>query len=178
MFDYSSMLKRAIEYFPIWTDIRKRHTKSIGGKAVASALNETLELEAAIQQYIDFYFLEKYKGKENEIIAFVYAAKTGLIKDFENVTLKYNEKEYIITGNIDEFYSNSNLAYYEDGSIYLQECEIKDNNIIIMQKKQYYYEKISILSHCALLYSCDQCSRHRPIKRHPSARRWSNIFQR
>ena len=135
MFDYSSMLKRAIEYFPIWTDIRKRHTKSIGGKAVASALNETLELEAAIQQYIDFYFLEKYKGKENEIIAFVYAAKTGLIKDFENVTLKYNEKEYIITGNIDEFYSNSNLAYYEDGSIYLQECEIKDNNIIIMQKK-------------------------------------------
>ena len=30
MFDYSNMLKRAIEYFPLWSDIRKRTKKSIG----------------------------------------------------------------------------------------------------------------------------------------------------
>ena len=30
MFDYSNMIKRAIQYFPIWSDIRKRNTKSIG----------------------------------------------------------------------------------------------------------------------------------------------------
>lgn len=139
MFDYSSMLKRAIEYFPIWTDIRKRHTKSIGGKAVTSALSETLELEAAIQQYIDFYFLEKYRGKENEVIAFVYAAKTGLIKDFEEITLKYNDKEYVLTGNIDEFYSNSKLAYYEDGTIYLQEHEVNDNKKVTLDMDSHTY---------------------------------------
>ena len=59
MFDYSNMLKRAIEYFPLWSDIRKRTTKSIGGQLVDSALKETLELESAINEYKDFYFLNK-----------------------------------------------------------------------------------------------------------------------
>ena len=59
MFDYSNMLKRAIEFFPIWSDIRKRSSKSIGGMLINSALDETLELEKAIQQYKDFYFLNK-----------------------------------------------------------------------------------------------------------------------
>ena len=61
MFDYSNMLKRAIEFFPIWSDIRKRGSKSIGGMLVKSALDETLELEQAIQEYKDFYFLNKYQ---------------------------------------------------------------------------------------------------------------------
>lgn len=42
MFDYSNMIKRAIQYFPIWSDIRKRNTKSIGGQLINSALEETL----------------------------------------------------------------------------------------------------------------------------------------
>ena len=66
MFDYSNMIKRAIEFFPIWSDIRKRGTKSIGGMVVNSALEETLELETAIQAYKDFYFLDKYQDKEND----------------------------------------------------------------------------------------------------------------
>lgn len=127
MFDYSSMLKRAIEYFPVWTDIRKRYTKSIGGKVIDSALKETLELKSALQQYIDFYFLEKYNGKENEIIAFVYAANTGKIEDIHEITVMYNDKEYAITIDIDEFYKDANCCYYEDGMIYLQEQEKIDN---------------------------------------------------
>ena len=127
MFDYSSMLKRAIEYFPVWTDIRKRYKKSIGGKVIDSALKETLELESALQDYIDFYFLEKYNGKENEVIAFVYGANTGKIENPFEIDVTYNDKLYVMTTDIDQFYKDSDLCYYEDGVIYIQEKEIKND---------------------------------------------------
>lgn len=127
MFDYSSMLKRAVEYFPIWTDIRKRYTKSIGGKVIDSALKETLELKSALQDYIDFYFLEKYEGKEDEVIAFVYAVNTGKIEDPFEIEVEYNNKIYVITTDIDQFYKDASLCYYEDGVLYLQESEKIDN---------------------------------------------------
>ena len=60
MFDYKNMLKRAIEFFPTWSDIRKRTKSSIGGQLLDSALKETLELESSINEYKDFYFLNKY----------------------------------------------------------------------------------------------------------------------
>ena len=119
MFDYSNMIKRAIEFFPIWSDIRKRSTKSIGGMLVNSALEQTLELEEAIQAYKDFYFLDKYQDKEEEVLAYVYAANIGMIEDFNNFIAIYNNKEYILTLNIDEFYNNEELCYYENGLIYI-----------------------------------------------------------
>lgn len=135
MFDYSSMIKRAIEFFPIWSDIRKRSTKSIGGKLVNSALEETLELEKAIQAYKDFYFLDKYQDKEEDILAYVYAANIGILEDLDNVTVYYNDKEYLLTLNIDEFYKNTELSYYENGLIYIHECnynpDIQDIKISI-----------------------------------------------
>lgn len=135
MFDYSSMIKRAIEFFPIWSDIRKRSTKSIGGKLVNSALEETLELEKAIQAYKDFYFLDKYQDKEEDILAYVYAANIGILEDLDNTTVYYNDKEYLLTLDIDEFYKNTELSYYENGLIYIHECnynpDIQDIKISI-----------------------------------------------
>lgn len=141
MFDYSNMIKRAIEFFPIWSDIRKRGTKSIGGMVVNSALEETLELEKAIQAYKDFYFLDKYQDKEEEVIAYVYAAKVGTLEDLDNTSIIYNNQEYFITLDIDEFYSNETLAYYENGLIYIQEVLYNKNNInsIILSIDDYKY---------------------------------------
>lgn len=141
MFDYSNMIKRAIEFFPIWSDIRKRGTKSIGGMVVNSALEETLELEKAIQAYKDFYFLDKYQDKEEEIIAYVYAANVGTLEDLDNTSIIYNNQEYFITLDIDEFYSNETLAYYENGLIYIQEVLYNKNNInsIILSIDDYKY---------------------------------------
>lgn len=141
MFDYSNMIKRAIEFFPIWSDIRKRGTKSIGGMVVNSALEETLELEKAIQAYKDFYFLDKYQDKEEEVIAYVYAANVGTLEDLENTSIIYNDQEYFITLDIDEFYSNETLAYYENGLIYIQEALYNKNNInsIILSIDDYKY---------------------------------------
>ena len=141
MFDYSNMIKRAIEFFPIWSDIRKRGTKSIGGMVVNSALEETLELEKAIQAYKDFYFLDKYQDKEEEVIAYVYAANVGTLEDLDNTSIIYNNQEYFITLDIDEFYSNETLAYYENGLIYIQEALYNKNNInsIILSIDDYKY---------------------------------------
>ena len=141
MFDYSNMIKRAIEFFPIWSDIRKRGTKSIGGMVVNSALEETLELEKAIQAYKDFYFLDKYQDKEEEVIAYVYAANVGTLEDLDNTSIIYNDQEYFITLDIDEFYSNETLAYYENGLIYIQEALYNKNNInsIILSVDDYKY---------------------------------------
>lgn len=141
MFDYSNMIKRAIEFFPIWSDIRKRGTKSIGGMVVNSALEETLELEKAIQAYKDFYFLDKYQDKEEEVIAYVYAANVGTLEDLDNTSIIYNDQEYFITLDIDEFYSNETLAYYENGLIYIQEALYNKNNInsIILSIDNYKY---------------------------------------
>ena len=141
MFDYSNMIKRAIEFFPVWSDIRKRGPKSIGGMVVNSALEETLELEKAIQAYKDFYFLDKYQDKEEEVIAYVYAANVGTLEDLDNTSIIYNDQEYFITLDIDEFYSNETLAYYENGLIYIQEALYNKNNInsIILSIDDYKY---------------------------------------
>ena len=69
MFDYTNMFKRAIKYFPLWSDIRKRTKKSIGGQLIDSSLKETLEIDSAINEYKDFYFLDKYDGIEDTILA-------------------------------------------------------------------------------------------------------------
>ncbi|MDY5997095.1 MAG: hypothetical protein SPJ09_00925 [Erysipelotrichaceae bacterium] len=135
MFDYSNMLKRAIEFFPIWSDIRKRGSKSIGGMLVKSALDETLELEQAIQEYKDFYFLNKYQNKEDDIITYVYSANISLLEDLNDVSVIYNNEQLILTLDIDDFYNNKNLSYYENGLIYIHEDkytpEVKQIRIII-----------------------------------------------
>lgn len=143
MFDYSNMLKRAIEFFPIWSDIRKRSSKSIGGMLINSALDETLELEKAIQQYKDFYFLNKYQDKEEDVVAYVYAANISLLDDLEDVSVIYDNNELLLTLNIEEFYKNNNLSYYENGLIYIHEnqynSEVKNINVIIDEHSYSYH---------------------------------------
>ncbi len=138
MFDYSNMLKRALEYFPLWSDIRKRNTKSIGGKMMNSALNETLELDSAINDYKKYYFLNTYDEKEDEVIAFVYAAKIGELDELANVNIIYNNKYYHLTTDIQEFYDNDQYVYYEQGLLYIKALE-KDLNSIEVNINEYKY---------------------------------------
>ena len=139
MFDYSKMIKRAIEYFPLWSDIRKRSNKSIGGQLIDSALNETLEIESAINEYKDFYFLTKYNGKEDDIVAFVYAANIGIINNTSALEIIYNEKPYSLTLDINEFYNNTDLIYYENGLIYVKEELVKEDKTLTVVIKEYRY---------------------------------------
>ena len=146
MFDYSNMLKRAIEYFPLWSDIRKRTTKSIGGQLVDSALKETLELESAINEYKDFYFLNKYDGKEDEVLSYAYSAAIGNLEDVNNIEVIYNDEYYTLTLDIKEFYNNDKLSYYENGIIYIKEL-INNNTSLKVEIDDYSYTYILSKTH-------------------------------
>ena len=132
MFDYDSMIKRAVKFFPTWSDIRKRHTKSNGGKLLSSITEESVDIEQAIQEYIDYYFLTKYEGKEQDIMAFAYRTSIGRINNAKDLKIKYNNKEYSVTTNINQFNNNTNPFYYENGYIYMR-YELYTEPIITVQ---------------------------------------------
>ena len=44
MFDYNKMIKRAIEFFPRWSDIRKRYRTSNGGNLIGTVLDESIKI--------------------------------------------------------------------------------------------------------------------------------------
>lgn len=120
MFDYSKMLKRAIEFFPQWSDIRKRYKTSVGGRFLSSTLEESLKTEEAIQEYIDFYFLYNYIGHEDEVMAFVYMANVGKIDDISNIKVFYNNEWYFFEDKLSRFEKENRYVFYEDGKIYLK----------------------------------------------------------
>lgn len=136
MFDYNSMIQRAIEFFPTWSDIRKRYKTSAGGKLLSSTIEEICELEGAIEEYKKYYFLDNYEGHEDDIMAFSYKYAIGII-DIDTITVKYNKKDIEITENINELLQYNMIAYYELGNIYLHdkidpekvEIYVNDDNI-------------------------------------------------
>ena len=123
MFDYNKMIKRAIEFFPRWTDIRKRYKTSNGGNLLGAILDESIKLEEAIQEYIDSYFLETYEGHENEVMAFSYMANVGQLKNLNGLTITYNNKLLMPTDKVRLFNEDqfNEYIYYEEGKFYIKE---------------------------------------------------------
>lgn len=120
MFDYESMIKRAIKFFPTWSDIRKRYKKSNGGNLLSSITEESVSVEDAIQEYIDYYFLVNYEGKESEVMAFAYRTNIGKTTNSKNLRIEYDGKQYPVTTSIDDFNNNDSKFYYENGYIYMR----------------------------------------------------------
>ena len=129
MFDYNSMIQRAIEFFPTWSDIRKRYKTSAGGKLLSSTVEEICDIEGAIEEYKKYYFLDNYEGHEDDIMAFSYKYAIGVI-DLNTITVKYNKKDIEITENINELLEYNMVAYYELGNIYLHD-KIDTNKVEI-----------------------------------------------
>lgn len=131
MFDYNKIIQRAVEFFPSWTDIRKRYKKSKGGKYLQATTKEILDIEKAIQEYIDMYFLDRYDGKVDDILAYTYMTSIGNI-DYTKITVHYSDEQLSLTNNITEFLNADNLAYYEDGYIHIKDTlhDLKNLDII------------------------------------------------
>ena len=132
MFDYNKMIKRAVEFFPRWSDIRKRYNTSNGGNLISAALEESLKIEDAINEYIDSYFLDTYEGHENEVMAFSYIARLGKIKDLGKLDLTYNNSMLMVTEDLKIFENKlyDNYAYYEDGIIHIKEDTYKEGEVL------------------------------------------------
>ena len=129
MFDYNKMLQRAIEFFPRWTDIRKRYKTSSGGNLIGAALEETLKIEDAIEEYIDSYFLDTYEGHEDEIMAFSYIAKVGKLDNSNTIKVSYNNINLTLVTDVKLFENDlyGDYAYYEDGIIHIRESAYVEN---------------------------------------------------
>ena len=143
MFDYANMIKRAVEFFPRWTDIRKRYRSSNGGNLLSTILDESIKIEEAIQEYIDSYFLETYEGHEDEIMAFSYMANIGKIDNINSLSAQYDEYKLLITSDIKEFEKDkyNTYAYYEDGRLFIKESIYKEDiqlALIIDEETSYY----------------------------------------
>jgi hypothetical protein len=121
MFDYSKMIKRAVEFFPTWSDIRKRYSTSAGGKLLGAVTEEVIELEQAIKEYKRYYFLDTYEGHEDEVVAFSYRAPVGMLESSEMLNVSYNNEEIEVTDDINRLLKYENVAYYEEGYIYIND---------------------------------------------------------
>jgi hypothetical protein len=123
MFDYNKMIKRAIEFFPRWTDIRKRYKTSNGGNLIGTVLDESIKIEEAIQEYIDSYFLETYEGHEDEVMAFSYMANIGKIDNIGRLSIKYKDRMLMVTTDTRLFNEDqyNEYIYYEEGRLFIKE---------------------------------------------------------
>lgn len=112
------LVKKSIKHFPKWMDIRKRHFSSIGGKLLSSVAREVAEVQDSIDEYIKQHFIPFYEDKCEVIPDFIYKANIGNV-DIEKITLVEPNLE-IIT-DIKTFYERDNVAYYQDGFIFIKE---------------------------------------------------------
>jgi hypothetical protein len=129
MFNYTDMIKRAIQFFPQWTDIRKRYKTSTGGRFLSSVVEEATKTKDAIEDYIDSYFLYNYIGHEDEVMAFVYIANTGELNiNSLSIEVTYNDKTFTLAKDLLEFEEHPDKYYYEYGRIYFKESSIVGDN--------------------------------------------------
>lgn len=137
MLDYNNMIKRAIEFFPVWSDIRKRYKKSIGGKLLSTVTDMSLEINNAIQEYKDYYFLDRQQPKD--IVDFCYCVTIGIIDDSKDLSVEYNNTIFKIESNLKNFLENNedNIFYYENGKIYIKEEKYTTPNIKIIYDDSY-----------------------------------------
>ena len=166
MFDYNNMIQRAIQFFPTWSDIRKRYKKSTGGKLLSSITNETMELDKAIQEYKDSYFLDR--DINDKIVDFCYCANIGIIKKPELLSLKYNDSTFKLIEDLKtflEYDKSSNVFYYENGKVYIHEEKYITDDVVIIYDNTYLNYKLE-KTHIWNLY--DEFACFIGMERHPN----------
>ena len=142
MFDYNNMLKRAITFFPKWTDIRKRYDKSLGGQFLNSVMQEEATIKESIDEYIKSYFLITYSGNEDEVMAFAYRIQIGQLDNLKNIEVFYKRSLFPFVSTAKDFESITTYSFYEDGYIYIKEedydPEEEELEVVIGQDSAFY----------------------------------------
>lgn len=118
MLVFEDIINKMKIHFPRWMDIRRRIKTSNGGNYLSSIGEEIVDIQKAIDEYKKDFFIDKYIGKENDVLTFVYRYNIGIV---ENESLSLLNPKYIITDVEKDFYEQDNIAYYCEGFIYLKE---------------------------------------------------------
>lgn len=109
-------------HFPRWMDIRRKSTTSNGGIYMSSIAEQISEIKEAINDYKKDFFIDKYIGKEDEVLTYLYKFHIGKV---DMIDLELLNPYYPVTNIESSFYENKDMAYYNDGFIYLKE-EVKE----------------------------------------------------
>lgn len=126
MIDKATSLQVMLNHFPTWMDIRKRYTKSKGGALLRAYNDETDDVNAAIKEYQDLFFLLTYHGKEEDIPAYMYVALIG-DKELSSISIPTLEYDEYLTDNVDTFYQNlSTHILYQDSALIIHPSFFKD----------------------------------------------------
>lgn len=127
MFNYEAMLQRAVSFFPRWMDIRKRYKTATGTKIIETYIDESKYIEQALIDYKKYYFLDTYEGHEDEVVAFAYKGNIGHIDNINS--LQIADLSIEITTDVELFLKQKDLAYYENGFLYLTTEYCEENEI-------------------------------------------------
>lgn len=111
------LIEKSIKHFPKWMDIRKRYFSSVGGQLLSSVAREVANIQDHIDEYIEQHFIPFYEDKCELIPDFIYKANIGYV-DIEKIDLV--EPNIEIVTDIKTFYEKDNLAYYQDGFIFIK----------------------------------------------------------
>lgn len=128
MLNATDLVNKMKLHFPRWMDIRKRVTKSDGGKLLVSVAEETALIQDAITEFKKDFFLDGYAGREDQIVAFVYKAPVGTV-DVTTVTMV--EPSLPFADDIATFYASTGYAYYEDGYLFFRTEDMDESNLTI-----------------------------------------------
>lgn len=108
---------KAIKSFPRWMDIRKRPSKSTGGKLLESIMAEQDNFKVALDKFKSDFFLVSYVGREDEILDTVYVYQIG---DVDPDVIELIEPEIALTTEPRTFIEDfDSYAFYQSGYIML-----------------------------------------------------------
>lgn len=124
MLDKKQVLKKMLSHFSSWMDIRRKPYSSNGGKLISAISDETESIQEAIDDYVDFHFFNSNIKNEEAFISHAYSVQIGADSVSSIQLISPNLK---ITENLDEFYKQDNLAYYQDGFLFMRMNHVKGN---------------------------------------------------
>lgn len=124
MLHKNEVLTRMLSHFAKWMDIRRKPYSSTGGRLVTAISEEVELLQEAINDYVDFHFLNTNIKNQDVFLSHVYSVQIGAasIKSIELITPSLK-----ITDNLDLFYKQKDLAYYQDGFLFIRMEHVKGN---------------------------------------------------
>ncbi|MCY8890575.1 hypothetical protein P8918_13455 [Bacillus spizizenii] len=144
MLNSREAFEEAIRHFPKWMDIRKRKSKSEGGKFLQSMIDELDDIQGALEDYRKDFFIINYIGREDTVIDYLYAAEIGDVEKDNFILLTPNNK---VTFDVKEFYfSDKPLALYQEGRLLFKTRNIEPDDIVKYSRNGFAYTaKLSLI---------------------------------
>lgn len=138
MLNTQNLLNKMLEHFPRWMDIRKRATSSIGGQLLEAVADETATLQTTLEDFKKDFFIDSYFGKEEDIVDFVCKIQVG---DVDINVLKIVSHDLDYTDDLNVFYKQTGVFYYEAGYIFFRIEDVADDKIEYTLNDYYFVEE-------------------------------------